>query len=59
MSDDLKNKGPADRSRINVNEEWEVKYWTKTLNTTSDKLKAAVKAVGVTVDKLRNHLNGK
>ena len=28
-------------------------------NTTPDKLKAAVKAVGVTVDKVRNHLNGK
>src|SRR5450759_3236235 len=29
MSHDLKNRGPADRSRINVNEPWEVKYRRK------------------------------
>ena len=46
MTDDLSKKGVQDRSRINVNENWEVKYWTKELKTTEDKLRAAVKAVG-------------
>jgi hypothetical protein len=29
MSDDKSNRGPADRARINVNEDYEVAYWTK------------------------------
>lgn len=29
MVDDLTNRGPADRARVNVNEEWEVRYWCK------------------------------
>lgn len=28
MVDDLSNRGPADRSRVNVNEPWELRYWT-------------------------------
>jgi len=27
MADDLTNRGARDRSRINVNEEHEVRYW--------------------------------
>lgn len=56
MADDLKNRGPADRSRINVNEAWEVQYWTKTLGCTEAELRAAVRAVGVMVDDVRRHL---
>ena len=29
MSDDVRKRGPEDRSRINVNEPWELKYWSK------------------------------
>lgn len=56
MSDDTKNRGPADRSRINVNERWEVEYWTKALGCTEAQLRAAVNAVGVMTDKVRAHL---
>jgi hypothetical protein len=56
MADDLKNRGPKDRSRINVNEAWEVQYWTKDLNCTEAKLRAAVKAVGVMVSDVRAYL---
>ncbi len=31
MADDLKQRGPQDASRISLNEEWEVQYWTKAL----------------------------
>ena len=31
MSDDLKNRGAQDRSRISMREEHEVRYWTKAL----------------------------
>ena len=42
MSDDLKNKGPQDRSRIAMGEEHEVRYWTEALGVSREKLKAAV-----------------
>lgn len=56
MSDDLTKRGPADRSRINVNEEWELRWWTKEFGVSAEKLKAAVKAVGVSVAKVKAHL---
>jgi hypothetical protein len=46
MADDLTKRGPADRNRVNVNEDWEVRYWTGKFSCTQDELKAAVKAVG-------------
>jgi hypothetical protein len=56
MSDDLKNRGPNDRSRINVNEPWEVQYWTKELGVTEQQLRDAVSKVGVMVTDVRRHL---
>lgn len=56
MSDNLQNRGPQDRSRINVNEEWEVAYWTKELGLSKEELEAAVKAAGPSVSAVRQHL---
>jgi hypothetical protein len=56
MSDDKQKPGSPDRDRINVNEDYEVQYWTKTLGVTVDQLKAAVKAVGPTSAAVRKHL---
>ena len=56
MSDDKSNRGPQDRSRINVHEPYEVQYWTKELRVTKEQLVAAVAAVGVMADKVRAHL---
>lgn len=56
MSDDLSKRGPADRSRINVNEAWELRWWTSELGVSAEKLKAAVQAVGVSVAKVKAHL---
>lgn len=56
MVDDLKNRGPADRIRVNVNEAWEVTYWCKEFGCTAQQLKDAVRAVGVMADKVRIHL---
>lgn len=47
MSDDKTNRGPADAARVNVNEDYEVAYWTKKFGCTAAKLREAVKAVGV------------
>jgi Protein of unknown function (DUF3606) len=56
MSDDKKNTGSPDRDRINVNEGYELQYWTKALGVSADELRAAVKAVGPTAAAVRKHL---
>ncbi|WP_312309188.1 DUF3606 domain-containing protein [Stenotrophomonas indicatrix] len=56
MSDDKKNTGSPDRDRINVNEDYELQYWTKALGVSADQLRAAVKAVGPTAVAVRKHL---
>lgn len=56
MSDDLKNRGPADRNRVNVNEPWEVTYWCNELGITEVRLKDAVKSAGVSVEAVRKYL---
>jgi hypothetical protein len=56
MSDDKTNRGPADRSRINLSEDYEVQYWTKQLGVTEERLQEAVAAVGSSADKVREYL---
>ena len=56
MSDDLKNSGQQDRSRINVHEEHEVRYWTEALGVSREELERAVKQVGVSASAVREHL---
>lgn len=56
MADDKKNRGPADRARINVNEPYEIAYWTKALGVSEKTLRDAVAKVGVMVTAVRAHL---
>lgn len=58
MTDDLHNRGPADRARVNVNEAHEVRYWCKEFGCTEAQLRAAVRAVGVMASAVRAHLKG-
>ncbi|CAB3910666.1 DUF3606 domain-containing protein [Achromobacter xylosoxidans] len=58
MSDDLKNRGAQDRSRINVNEAHELHYWTNELDVSDEQLRKAVQAVGVSATAVREHLKG-
>ena len=46
MSDDKTKKRPQDSSKINVNEPYELQYWTKELGVSGDKLKETVSRVG-------------
>ena len=50
---------PQDAKRVNVNEEYEVAYWSKRLGTTPEKLRAAVNKVGVMVNDVEKEMNGK
>ena len=42
MGDDKSKKGAADRSRININERYELDYWTKELGVTPDRVNEPV-----------------
>jgi Protein of unknown function (DUF3606) len=56
MPDNLQNRGPQDRSRVNLNEEWELKYWTKEFRVSEDELRKAVRKVGPSVESVRKEL---
>lgn len=58
MSDDKSNRGSPDRERINVHEDYEVRYWTKKLGVSAEQLKSAVAAVGPTAKAVETHLRG-
>lgn len=56
MTDDLQKSGPQDRSLINLNEEWEVRYWTKELGVSREELQRLVQKYGHSAEKVRQHL---
>lgn len=59
MADDPKQAHGQDRERINVNQDYELRDWAKSLNTTPERIKEAVQAVGDRADKVREFLRGK
>jgi len=56
MSDDLTKRRPQDASKVNVNEQWEVNWWTQEFGCTETQLRNAVKAVGVMAADVRKYL---
>jgi hypothetical protein len=59
MTDDLKDRGAQDRSRVNLNEKHEVRYWTKKWGVTKEQLVSAVRQVGVSVASVAKQLGKK
>jgi hypothetical protein len=57
MPDDKNLKGPEDPDRINLNQPYEVRYWTKELSIDEATLRLAVDKVGVMVVSVRAWLN--
>ncbi|WP_231426825.1 MULTISPECIES: DUF3606 domain-containing protein [Pedobacter] len=55
MDNETKTTG-ADRSRININESYEVDYWSNKFGVSKDKLKAAVQIVGDSGDAVEEFL---
>jgi hypothetical protein len=56
MADDKSKKDYRDRVRINVKEPYEVTYWSKRFGCTRTELLAAVRKVGVMVEKVRKEI---
>jgi hypothetical protein len=59
MSDDKSKVGLADRDRINVNEDYELRYWSNKLGCSADDLRAAAKAVGPSVKAVEQRIQNK
>jgi hypothetical protein len=56
MSDNLDGRAPRDLSRINVTEDWEVRWWSTKFAVTDDQLRNAVTRVGPTTAEVERHL---
>jgi hypothetical protein len=59
MADNLKNRAPADHSRINIDEPSEVQYRRRQFGCTEQQLRQAVAAVGASADKVSQYLKNK
>ncbi|GAB1579524.1 DUF3606 domain-containing protein [Bordetella petrii] len=56
MSDNLQDRGPRDRARVNIDEEWERRYWSEQFGVTLEQLQEAVRQVGPSVEAVRSYL---
>jgi hypothetical protein len=56
MSDNLANRVQPDRSKINMHEGYEIKYWTRALGVSREALQKAVDKVGNSAAAVRKEL---
>jgi len=54
--DDKQKIGSADRARININEGYELDYWSNKFGVSKDKLKAVVQTVGTSARAVEDYL---
>jgi hypothetical protein len=59
MADDKSKPGGQDRKRINVNEDYEVRDWSKKFKVSPEELKKAVAKVGDSAEPVKKHLGGR
>ena len=53
MADDKKKRDFRDRTRINVNEDYELQYWSEELGVSKEEVREAVEKVGESVERVR------
>ena len=59
MTDDRTKRGEPDRSLVNLQEDYELDYWTKKFGVSREALSDAVKAVGSSADRIEAFLKRK
>lgn len=57
MADDKTKRGQPDRDLIDVNDDDELRNWSKSLNKTPDEINGAVRVVGNSAAKVREYLS--
>jgi hypothetical protein len=55
MADDRSKRGAQDRTRVNVDQEYEARYWADKWHVTPEELRSAVGKVGPMVGDLERH----
>ena len=56
MSDDTALRGKQDRAKINMNEDYEVRYWTERFGISKERLATVVNEVGSSVASVEKYL---
>ena len=56
MFDATRPRGPLNRSHINVNEGFELRYWAKDFNVSVEQVRSAVRKVGPALTDVRQEL---
>jgi hypothetical protein len=56
MSDNTDQRAPQDAKRINMKQDYEVRYWAHRFNVTRDQLQRAVNEVGPMADAVEQQL---
>jgi hypothetical protein len=59
MSSNRNDSGPTDRTYINMNEPFELRYWSKELGVSQSQLKALVLKVGSATEAVRQELESR
>ena len=59
MADNPDIRGDGDRQRINVDQDYELRYWSDRLGVSADELRQAVRDVGPMADAVEQHLRGR
>lgn len=57
MSDNTRSPGGQDRKRVNVNEDYELRDWSKKFGVTPGEIRAAVRAVGDLAENVKEYLS--
>lgn len=57
MSDNTQSPGGQDRKRVNVNEDYELRDWSKKFGVTPGEIRAAVRAVGDLAENVKEYLS--
>ncbi|MDG2524984.1 DUF3606 domain-containing protein [Stenotrophomonas sp. HITSZ_GD] len=55
MTTQQDDRRPKDMANVNINEEWELRWWARELSLSQDQLKQAVREVGTATTKLRDY----
>jgi hypothetical protein len=58
MADNPKEVGPRDDTRINVDQDHELTYWSRKLGVSRDRLREAVAKAGPVVKNVERELRG-
>jgi hypothetical protein len=59
MADNKSKRGPADRTRVNLGEDYEVEYWSNHFGISPERLEHLVKKHGVMADEIARALGKK